>query len=133
MYKQDILLKVIEDFFTTIRIITKLDIEIKSDDFEQMLNDLFYKTFGITSGEIAEIDIEKHSSIIYDEKNKIDLVYLLLKSAKYFFISNPKLSKSYVDFSKSIWLRESKTLHLYNESLKNEIEYLFSYYDTILV
>jgi hypothetical protein len=125
MYKQDILQKIIEYFFTAIRKLIKLDIEVTENNFEQQCNNLFLKTFGVNLDEINKIDKTKFSTIIYNEENKNDMVFLLLKIAKNYKSSNPKLSLAYFNLSKELWERSSKLYYFEDEDSKKEILKLF--------
>jgi hypothetical protein len=132
MYKQDFLQKIIEYFFTAIRKLIKLDIEVLESNFEQQCNSLFLDTFNVSLQNINNIDKDKYASIIYNEENKEEIVLLLLKIASFYSNKDSKLTKEYLDLSKDVWEKPSKTFSFKKENSKKLIDQLFQDIETTL-
>jgi hypothetical protein len=132
MYKQDILQKIIEYFFSTIRKLIKVDIEVLQINFEQQCNNLLLDTFDVSIQNISMIDKEKYASIIYNEENKHEMVLLLLKIATLYSSTNSKLAIEYLDLSKEVWNKPSKIYSFKKENSKKQIDELFQDLETKL-
>ena len=126
MYKQDYLLKVIEDFFLVLKLIIKIDVFEENSNFEKEMNELFLKTFCINLKEIDKIDLEKYSEIIHNEENRNYMIVALLKLAKYYQLKDSDLSNSYIELSKYLFNQISKTINFSSNYLETEIKELFT-------
>ncbi|WP_445719506.1 hypothetical protein [Flavobacterium sp.] len=130
MYNQDFLLRTIDDFFSTIRKLVKLDIDEEREDFEKQVNDLFNSHFDLEICNVNELLNNKNFNQYFNHYDKQILVLLFLKISKLYFKIDNDLSFKYLALAKktlesknSFYFYESEYL---SKTIKNYLNYLES-------
>ncbi len=127
MYNQDYLLRTIDDFFSTIRKLVKLDIDEEKEDFEKQVNDLFNSHFDLEICNVNELLNNKNFNQYFNHHDKQFLALLFLKISKLYFKINNDLSIKYLNLAKKI-LESKDSFYFYeNENLTKEIKNYLNY------
>ncbi len=120
MYKNDYLMALIENFFNTVKKLTRTDINIVENDFEVQFNSFLLKNFGIEIAQIGQLDVDLFSQLIYNDENKKDLVIVFLKMAKVLKLKNLILSQLYVELAHKILTKKTVDF-VYDDGSKDQI------------
>ena len=130
MYNQDFLLRTIDDFFSTIRKLVKLDIDEEKEDFEKQVNHLFNNHFDLEVGNINELLSNKNFNQYLNHYDKQFLVLLFLKISRLYFKIDSDLSFKYLSLAKKT-LESKNSFYFYeNENLSKKIKYYLNYLES---